>query len=108
MLNWTPPLRRFSRRFKEQRRPLVEFAIVIVGLTILFVPALAKHAANASDDLRFNDDSRMQIWPFLRYHDPALFQDDPLAQYHLDCMPIGYKLLYRGWALIADPRVLSK
>ena len=108
MFDWTLPLRRLSRSVDEQHWPLVKFAIVIVALTILFVPALAKHAANASDELRFNDDSRMQIWPFLRYHDPALFQDDALAQYHLDCMPVGYKLLYRGWALIADPRVLSK
>ncbi|HAI12055.1 MAG TPA: hypothetical protein DCM28_10150 [Phycisphaerales bacterium] len=56
----------------------------------------------------FNDDALQQIWPFLKYYDPSLFKHDYIAQYYLDCMPLGYKGLYILVAKVMDPRVFSK
>ena len=93
---------------RKRRRQLALLAITLISLAALFGPAVIEHAGHAADPLWFNDDARQQIWPFLRYHDPSLFQEDYVAQYYLDCLPIGYKLTYRTWSLLADPRVLSK
>lgn len=87
---------------------LIELAFAIVLLLCVFGPSLYSHVSNSADPNQFNDDSRQQIWPFLRYYDSTLFQDDYIATYYLDCLPIGYKGLYRSWSAIGDPRVLSK
>ena len=77
----------FSTRLQEtiqhHRLLLAELLIGVIALAVLFGPSLAEHARNAADPRCFNDDSRQQIWPLLRYHDPSLFQDDYVAQYNL-------------------------
>lgn len=92
----------------KHRGLLIELAFAIVFFLCVFGPSLYSHMSNSADPNQFNDDSRQQIWPFLRYYDSALFQDDYIATYYLDCLPIGYKGLYRSWSTIGDPRVLSK
>ncbi len=105
---WSPLLATLVEAVRTHRRVLVQLAIAIISLAVLFGPSLVEHAANAANPRWLNDDSRMQIWPFFRYHDPTLFEEDFAADYLLSCMPAGYKLLYRCWSAVADPRTLSK
>ena len=93
---------------QSRRRRLIALAIIVISLAGMFGPSLVAHMRHAAEPLWFNDDCRAYIWPMLRYHDPSLFQNDYITQHFLDVMPSGYKLLYRGWSMLADPRVLSK
>ena len=90
------------------RKLLVEMGIIIASLTVLFGPSLIASARTVADPFWFSDDVRQQIWPFMRYYDSSLFRGDYVAEYYLDNMPEGYKLLYRSWSMLWDPRVLSK
>ncbi len=105
---WSSLSATLGEAVRTHRRVLVQLAIAIISLAVLFGPSLVEHAANAANPRWLNDDSRMQIWPFFRYHDPTLFEEDFAADYLLSSMPAGYKLLYRCWSAVADPRTLSK
>ena len=105
---WSSLSATLGEAVRTHRRVLVQLAIAIISLAVLFGPSLVEHATNAASPRWLNDDSRMQIWPFFRYHDPTLFEEDFAADYLLSCMPAGYKLLYRCWSAVADPRTLSK
>jgi hypothetical protein len=41
----------------------------------------------------FGDDVRQQIYPFFRYVDSSLFPNDYIADYYLDCLPLGFRAL---------------
>ncbi|MDA2929805.1 hypothetical protein MYX84_07660 [Acidobacteria bacterium AH-259-O06] len=97
-----PKSRRWSARF------VLIWSLIFGSLGLMYGGSLIGHMKRAADPLTFNDDSRQQIWPFLRYHASALFRDDYIAQYYLDCMPAGYGLLYRWGSGLWDPRAQSK
>jgi hypothetical protein len=82
--------------------------LIVASLTAMFYPAMAQHVRNSADPLRLNDDARQQIWPFLRFYDPALLRSDYLTDYQLAINPIGWDALYRVGARFVDPRQLSK
>ncbi len=82
-------------------------ALMAALVVIMALPAIW-NAAAARNPLQFNDDARQQIWPFLRSVDREFFPNDVIADYYLDCMPIGFKGLYFGAAKIIDPRSFSK
>jgi hypothetical protein len=81
---------------------------VVAALALTFLPSLIEHARHAANPLVYNDDARQQIWPFLRYRDPALFRDDYLADYQLAINPVGFTAIYRTAAVVTDPRTLSR
>jgi hypothetical protein len=90
------------------RRAVLPGLLIAVSLIVLFSPALVGHFRTSIDPFVLNDDARQQIWPFLRYRDPALFQEDYLADYQIAQYPLGYYALYRFSAPLIDPRLLSK
>ena len=78
-------------------------------IVVSFGPAWMGHVNYyALNPYAFNDDAIQQIWPFLKYYDSSLFKHDYIAQYYLDCMPLGYKSLYFLVAQMLDPRIFSK
>lgn len=84
-------------------------AVLALGvLAVSFGPNLAESVRSSRDALRFNDDARQQIWPFLAQRDPALFQNDYLAAYQRKLVPVGFAGLYGLTARVIDPRALSK
>lgn len=82
--------------------------LLLASLIAFYGPILVTNMRHAAEPLRFNDDARQQIWPFLRYYNTHLFHNDPIADYYLACTPAGYKLLYASAAKWVDPRSLSK
>lgn len=120
-----------------RRRFLVQVALLVSTLAVLFGPGLWEHVQYAADPWHFNDDARQQIWPFLRHADPTLFtnehvsqvsstlaqnrslelqtsrgwfgsQGDYVADYFLATFPRGFRTLYELGAAFMDPRTLSK
>ena len=75
---------------------------------VLFVLASGEHVRRSVDPLWLSNDARQQVWPFLRFHDPEVFRDDPVADYLLSCLPLGYQAVYRVTAPVVDPRVTSR
>jgi hypothetical protein len=82
--------------------------LLIAALIGFYAPVLAANMRHAAEPLRFNDDARQQIWPFLRDYDARLFHTDLIADYYLACTPAAYKLLYATAARWFDPRSFSK
>jgi hypothetical protein len=82
--------------------------LVVGSLMVMFGPNLSRHMRNSANAFYLNDDARQQIWPFLRYHDPALFQNDYLTDYQLAFNPTGFEWLYRLSAPWIDPRTFSR
>ena len=64
--------------------------------------------ARGFDPHIFNDDARQQIYPFFRYADSSLFPNDYIADYYLDCLPLGFRALYTLSAPLIDPAVSNK
>lgn len=52
------------------------------------------------------DPDQFTLYPLSRYHDPELFQNDPIADYLLKMIPIGYEGMIRLFSLFADPHLL--
>ncbi len=86
----------------------LSLALFVASLVIIYEPALLGMATPIAEADVFNEDVRQQIWPFFRYQDSSLFQDDLIADYYMSCFPVGYRLLYIGSARLADPVALSK
>lgn len=89
------------------RRRSRRWAMIALAV-LLFVLASGDHVLRSLDPMWFNDDARQQVWPFLGFHDPQLFQGDVVADYYLRCLPTGYQAIYRLTAPLVDPRVTSK
>ncbi len=82
--------------------------MALLSLAAIDVPSLVEHLRLVADPLVFNDDTRIQIWPFLRDYDPALFRDDYIADYtSRTLVPFGFASLYRALALLFDPRAVA-
>ena len=77
-------------------------------LFLIYGAPLGRHISNSASSLNFNDDVRQQIYPFYRYTDGKLFQNDYVSDYYLDCLPVGYRALYTVGAAIGDAETLSK
>lgn len=84
------------------------WVVTLVTLMLMFGPGLVMHGRTATDPLKFTDDARHQIAPFLGYRVGGSMAEDYIARYVLDCLPIGYRALYRGFCAVGDPRTLSK
>jgi hypothetical protein len=104
---------RFDRGFGRLRdRGTILALLRYVALTVLLVwmygASLAAHVKASSDPGSYNDDARVWIYPFQRYHDPSLFAQDYLGDYSLACMAPGFRGLYWALAHFWDPRSVSK
>jgi hypothetical protein len=82
--------------------------LVLGALGLVYGPTLAAHIIRGFDPHVFNDDARQQIYPFFRYADPSLFASDYIANYYLDCLPLGFRALYTLSAPLIDPAVSNK
>ncbi len=93
-------------------RPVVRTAfggaVALVALVAMFGPALLAHARRSADPFTFNDDVRVQIYPFQHYKDPSLFPADYLGEYTLAAMASGYRLLYVAATWLWDAKAFSK
>jgi len=66
------------------------------------------HISRGFDPHILNEDARQQIYPFFRYADSSLFPNDYIADYYLDCLPLGFRALYTISAPLIDPAVSNK
>src|SRR5205807_133591 len=81
---------------------------LIIPLAIVYASALKAHIERSMNPLIFNDDARMLIFPFFKYHERGLFPHDYFATYFCACLPVGYRALYRIGASLWDPAAISK
>ncbi len=101
------PLTRPSH-WDRQQSWIVYGLMAVLSLAAIDVPSLVEHLRLVADPLVFNDDTRIQIWPFLRDYDPALFRGDYIADYTgRTLVPFGFASLYRAFALLFDPRAVA-
>ncbi len=84
------------------------WGLVIAALGAVHGPTLVAHVIRGFDPNVLNDDARQQIYPFFRYADSALFNNDYVGDYYLDCLPLGFRALYTLAAPLVDPTVSSK
>lgn len=84
------------------------WVLVLGALGFAHGPALARHGARSFDATILNDDARQQIYPFFRYADSSLLPHDYIADYYLNCFPVGFRALYTLSAPLIDPAVSSK
>lgn len=89
------------------RRYLAPASFVVL-LCVLYGRAFVAHMQKAADPYFFNDDARIQIFPFFRYSNPEAFANDYLGDYALALLPSGYRLLYWFGAHTVDAFTLSK
>jgi hypothetical protein len=82
--------------------------LVVAALALVYGPTRGAHIRRGFDPYIFNNDARQQIYPFFRYVDSSLFPNDYIADYYLDCLPLGFRALYTLSAPLIDPTVLSK
>ena len=69
---------------------------------------MLQHIARSLEPSVFADDARQHIYPFFRFVDSTLLPNDYVADYYLDCMPLGFHALYALTAPLIDPAVSSK
>jgi len=84
------------------------WTLVVGALGLMYGRTLSSHIVRGFDPRIFNDDVRQQIYPFFRYADSSLFPNDYIADYYLDCLPLGFRALYTLSAPLIDPAVSNK
>jgi hypothetical protein len=84
------------------------WALVVGSLSLVYGRSLSTHIKRGFDPLVFSDDARQQIYPFFRYADSSLFPNDYVADYYLDCLPLGFRSFYTLSAPLIDPAVSNK
>lgn len=95
------------RGLAGDRRVRILGAVLLWAL--LFGPALTRYAANAGDPLLFTDDARQQIWPLFPDSTSGFRDDDTIRDYYRRVvLPSGFRALYSGTSLVADPAIVSK
>ena len=82
--------------------------LVLISLGFMYGPSFTEYGRNCKDPMSFNDDVRIWIFPFFRYHDPELFQSDYTADYFLTQTPLIHRALYTGGSPYVDPVFISK
>jgi hypothetical protein len=94
------------------RRPRVRFAagavVAVAALVGMYGPALRVHMQHSADPFIFNDDVRVQIYPFEHYRDRTLFPADYLGEYTLAAMAWGYRALYVLASWVWNAKSFSK
>ncbi len=83
-------------------------ALLMLLLVIYGVAWISGHTALLTDTQRTNDDSRTAIFPFHRFVDGDLLQNDPLADDMLAFTPPAYQMLYRVLAPVTGLFVAQK
>ena len=85
--------------------------VLWLGLSLLaaaYGGGVALGEAFAGPDV-IQDDARQHVVWALRFLDPALFPNDPIADYFRTLAPAGYASVYRAAAAFGvDPILLSK
>jgi MFS family permease len=81
------------------------WVLVVGALGLVYGHALSTQMARGFHPRIFDADARQQIYPFFRYADSSLFPNDYVADYYLDCLPIGFRALYTLSAPLIDPGV---
>ena len=81
------------------------WALAIGALGLVYGRTLAAHVQRGFNPRFMNDDARQQIYPFFRYADSSLFPNDYIADYYVDCLPLGFRALYTLSAPVIDPAV---
>lgn len=85
-------------RLPVWRRPAVRFAaavaVAVIALVAMYGPALYAHMQRSADPLQFNDDARVHVYPFEKYHDRALFPADYLGDYAMAAEGVGFRAMY--------------
>lgn len=89
-------------------RDALFWGVSIAVLLAVFGPTLHSHLLKSLSPRYANNDALQQIYPFFRYEDASLFQNDVIADYYLACLPWGYRLLYMGAAQLHLTEALSK
>ena len=84
------------------------WALVVGSLGLVYGRSLSTHIKRGFDPRVFGDDARQQIYPFFRFADSSLFPNDYVADYYLDCLPLGFRSLYMLSAPLIDPVVSNK
>jgi hypothetical protein len=84
------------------------WALLAGSLGLMYGPSLSRHIRRGSDPRIFGDDARQQIYPFFRYADSSLFPSDYVADYYLDCLPLGFRAFYTLSAPLVDPVTSNK
>jgi hypothetical protein len=84
------------------------WVLVVGSLGLVYGRSLSAHITRGFDPRIFSDDARQQIYPFFRYTDSSLFPNDYIADYYLDCLPLGFRALYTLSAPLIDPAVSNK
>ena len=92
----------------QRLKGLWPWVLVVGSLGVVYGPALSSHIVRGLDPRVLNDDARQQIYPFFRYADSSLFPNDYIADYYLDCLPIGFRAFYTLSAPLIDPAVSNK
>jgi len=69
------------------------WALAIGALGLVYGRTLAAHVQRGFNPRFMNDDARQQIYPFFRYADSSLFPNDYIADYYVDCLPLGFRAL---------------
>lgn len=86
----------------------VPAAIIVALLLVVYGPAFLAHMDKAQDPFFFNDDARIQIFPFFRYSNPEVFQNDYLGDYALALLPSGFRAMYWLAAHTIDAEAWSR
>jgi hypothetical protein len=84
------------------------WALVVGSLGLVYGRSLSTHITRGFDPRIFSDDARQQIYPFFRYADSSLLPNDYIADYYLDCLPLGFRGIYTLSAPLIDPAVSNK
>jgi hypothetical protein len=87
---------------------LLPYAAGVVVLAFIDGAHVTRHILHSNSRWSFADDARVLIHPLFRVEVPTLFPQDPTADYYLDCLPVGYRLLYETVGRVVGIGVLSK
>jgi len=79
-----------------------------VLLWLLFAPEQITYFKAAFNPNRYSDDTRIQLFHYYHYGDPALFANDVIGKYHSDGTGDFFRLVYIIGAKLSDPMSLSR
>ena len=104
----TEPIHKIPEPDAPRRsQTVLRFALLVVLVLLVCGRTVVSHINLARDPARMNDDARILIVPFLRYHD-ARIPTDYVTRYLQDGLPLGYEWGMIVASKIVDPRALSK
>ena len=69
----------------------------------MFYPGLSQHYTNGTSLRFFQDDMVQQIVPYLKIHQPGLFNNYYAGDYFMACMPLGFHGLFRLVSSVIHP-----